>query len=93
MMFSSNNPKGKEIEKMYHWKTMKKPLEFPVCCGKKTVIPVGAKRVRIAFGQSHLVRNVVTGACYGKPFSEPLNENEKRCNVYQRSWNAPLIHA
>ena len=48
---------------MYHWKTMKKPLEFPVCTGKKTVIPAGAKRVRIAFGQSHLVRNVVTGAC------------------------------
>ena len=78
---------------MYHWKTMSKPLEFPVCCGNKTVIPAGAKRVRIAFGQSHLVRNVVTGACYGKPFSEPLAENEKRCNVYQRSWNAPLIHA
>lgn len=34
----------------------KKPLEYPVRCKSKTVIPAGAKNVKIAFRQSHLTR-------------------------------------
>lgn len=77
----------------YKFVTMKKPLAYPVCCGTKITIPAGAKRVRIAFGQSHLVRNTKTGAIYSVGFSCPLDKDEKRLNVYQKSWNSPLIHA
>lgn len=77
----------------YKFITMKKPLAYPVYCGSKEVIPAGAKRVRIAFGQSHLVRNMANGAIYSVDFSQPLAENEKRLNVYQKSWNSQFIHA
>ena len=41
----------------YKWYNMwNRPLEYAVKCGSKTVIPEGAKRVKIAFRQSHLFR-------------------------------------
>lgn len=77
----------------YKFITMKNPLAYPVSIGSKEVIPAGAKRVRIAFGQSHLVRNIDSGTIYPVDFSQPLAKNEKRLNVYQKSWNSPFIHA
>lgn len=73
--------------------TMKQPLEHSVFCGTKEVIKAGAKRVMIAFRQSHLVRNMETGAIYAKSFDKPLNAFEQRLNVYKTSWNAKLVHA
>lgn len=73
--------------------TMKQPLKHSVFNGSKEVIKAGAKRVMIAFRQSHLVRDANTGAIYSKDFDEPLDAFETRLNVYKTSWNSKLVHA
>ena len=43
--------------KQYHWYNMgNRGLAFEIKCGSTVVIPKGAKWVKIAFKQSHLVR-------------------------------------
>lgn len=78
---------------MYKFVTMKKPLQHTVYCGTKVAIPEGTRRVQIAFGASHLVRNTDTGSVYAVDFSIPLEANEKRLNVYRRYRSERLIHA
>lgn len=65
---------------------MKKPLEYPVYDGKKCVIPVGAKGVKIAFGASHLSRNP-DGRIVTDFDREP---GAKRLNVYL--WKKQMHH-
>lgn len=41
----------------YHFYNMgRRPLAYPVMCGRGVAIPAGTTGVRIAFGQSHLSR-------------------------------------
>ena len=64
----------------YKWfKMWNRPLTFPVKCGDTVVIPEGAKRVDIAFGQSHLKR-----------YDEEKNKWVKM-NVYR--WKGKIYHA
>lgn len=73
--------------------TMKKPLQHAVYNGTKVAIPEGAKRIQIAFGASHLVRNLDTGRVYPVDFGVQLEANERRCNVYRRYGSKHLVHA
>ena len=57
----------------------KKPLEYPVYCNTKVVIPAGATGVKIAFRQSHLTR-----------WDDALKQRVKM-NVY--IWKGHVYHA
>ena len=56
-----------------------RPLEYPVRCGSKIVIPAGAKHVKIAFGAS--------------PFTyiHPATSKVTHLNVY--IWKNRMYHA
>ena len=56
-----------------------KPLEYPVYCNTKVVIPAGATNVKIAFRQSHLTR-----------WDDVLKQRVKM-NVY--IWKGNVYHA
>ncbi len=70
---------------------MDRGLDYPVYNGKIEVIPAGAKKVCIGFGQSHLVENLDSGKFYKKNYNVSLKANERRLNVYY--YNGKIIHA